>query len=324
MRPPTKRAAPTGCPLNAWLACALVSSNIVTDAGGAVPMTVGVVQGLRRYPVKSMLGEDLTRGDFDVRGLTGDRAFAVVDRTGVVGSVKHPRKWGPLLQCRARWTGTGSVDVTLADGSTYESGSTLLNQRLSALLGRPVSVSGTPPQRGVLERAVPDYVGGLPEALAARAVMDDTGTAITSGHVAEGTFFDFGAVHLVTTGGLDSLRTHHPTGDVDARRFRPNLIVETWSGAPFPEDGWLGATLRIGSAVFRVVVPTPRCVVPTLAHDELPADPDLMRMVAREHRVNVLHLGALSCVGVYLSVVEPGTARIGDDVVVAESVSAAV
>jgi uncharacterized protein YcbX len=277
-------------------------------------MSVGVVRGLRRYAVKSMLGEELTHGDFTARGLRGDRAFAVLDGDGAVGSAKHPRKWGPLLRCRSRWTGAGSARVTLPGGDTHDSGSALLDERLSALLGRPVSLSDAPPRDGLLERAVPEYAGGLPEAQAAAAVVDGTGTAITSGRVADGTFFDFGAVHLVTTGSLDTLRRHNPGADFDPRRFRPNLIVGTASTVSHPEDGWLGATLRIGGAAFAVVVPTPRCVVPTLAHHELPADPGIMRTVAREHRIDVFDLGALSCVGVYLSVVEPGVVRVGDEV----------
>ena len=39
-----------------------------------------------------------------------------------------------------------------------------------------------------------------------------------------------------------------------------------------------------------------------------------MRAVAREHRVPVLTLGRLSCVGVYLDILEPGLIRVGDSV----------
>lgn len=85
-------------------------------------------------------------------------------------------------------------------------------------------------------------------------------------------------------------------------------------GPDFPEDAWIHSHLRIGEALFRVVVPTPRCVIPTLAQEELPPDPGIMRAVAREHRIPVFDLGLLSCVGVYLDVLEPGTVRIGDPV----------
>ncbi|MFG2811197.1 MOSC domain-containing protein [Streptomyces massasporeus] len=70
----------------------------------------------------------------------------------------------------------------------------------------------------------------------------------------------------------------------------------------------------MGEALFRVLVSTPRCVVPTLRHDELKADPGIMRAIAREHRIPVYDLGRLACFGVYLDVLEPGTVRLDDTV----------
>src|SRR5258708_4351391 len=65
---------------------------------------VGSVAALRRYPVKSMLGEDLNSSDGTDRGLLGDRQFAIVDRsTGKVGGAKNPRKWGSFFDFRAAY-----------------------------------------------------------------------------------------------------------------------------------------------------------------------------------------------------------------------------
>ncbi|MER6130043.1 MOSC domain-containing protein [Streptomyces sp. NPDC001795] len=278
---------------------------------------MGTVTALHRYPVKSTLGEALTSVAVTERGLWGDRLAAVLDDgTGAVGSVKHPRKWGPLLRCRSMLTDSGTVVVQLPDGTVLSAGDPELDTRLSDLLGRPVSLSDTPPGHGgTLERAVPAYEGGVPETLRATASTDATGETITSGRVAPGTFFDYGRIHLITTAALARLRSTHPAGDFDPRRFRPNLVVDAPGGPGFPEDAWIDARLRIGeAALFRVVVPTPRCVVPTLGHGELPPDPGIMRAVAREHRVPVFDLGRLSCVGVYLDVLEPGTVQVGDPV----------
>ncbi|MYQ99641.1 MOSC domain-containing protein [Streptomyces sp. SID6137] len=273
---------------------------------------MGTVTALRRYPVKSMLGEALTAVRVDERGLAGDRMFAVLDTAGAIGSAKHPRKWEPLLRCHGRLTGPDAVRVELPDGTVLSAGAAELDARLSDLLGRQVAVSDKPPEHGALERAVPGYEGGLPDVLRAKASPDETGDLITSGRVAPGTFFDYGTVHLVTTASLRRLQQSYPAGDFAPRRFRPNLVIDLPGGPGFAEDSWPGATLRIGEALFRVRVPTPRCVVPTLRHGELPADPGIMRTVAREHRVPVLTLGPLSCVGVYLDVLEPGTVRTGD------------
>ena len=67
------------------------------------------VARLYRFPVKSMLGERLDFVEVTSDGLAGDRAFAVTDGTGRIGSVKHPRKWGPLLRCRARTVAPGAA-----------------------------------------------------------------------------------------------------------------------------------------------------------------------------------------------------------------------
>lgn len=269
---------------------------------------------LYRYPVKSMLGEAVIAVAVTESGLSGDRVYAVLDGTGAIGSAKHPRKWRELLRCRSRFDDSGTVRVVLPGGVALPVEDPDLDGELSELLGRRVFVSAVVPERSRLERAVPEYEGGVPDAVRESATVDATGDSITTGGVAPGTFFDFGRVHLVTTAALDRMRTVHPAGDFDARRFRPNLVVNTLDGPGFPEDTWVGSRLRVGEALFRVLVPTPRCVIPTLGHDELPPDPGIMRAVAREHRIPVFDLGRLSCLGVYLDVLEAGTVRVGDPI----------
>ncbi|MDQ3868508.1 MAG: MOSC domain-containing protein, partial [Thermoproteota archaeon] len=59
--------------------------------------TAGTVVSLWRYPVKSILGEELNSSYITEHGLLGDRAYAVLDQeTGKVASAKNPRKWGKL------------------------------------------------------------------------------------------------------------------------------------------------------------------------------------------------------------------------------------
>jgi uncharacterized protein YcbX len=60
-----------------------------------------------RYPVKSMQGEELYTAHITERGIVGDRAYAIMDRTtGYIASAKYPRKWGKLLECRAAFVET--------------------------------------------------------------------------------------------------------------------------------------------------------------------------------------------------------------------------
>src|SRR5262245_60138601 len=68
---------------------------------------VGSIVSLWRYPVKSMLGEELNSSEVTKRGLLGDRAYALVDSSdGKVATAKNPRKWPQLFDCRAALTGT--------------------------------------------------------------------------------------------------------------------------------------------------------------------------------------------------------------------------
>jgi uncharacterized protein len=62
----------------------------------------GTIVSLWRYPVKSMMGEELNSSYVTERGLVGDRTYAVIDeQTGKVASAKNPRKWGKLFDCRS-------------------------------------------------------------------------------------------------------------------------------------------------------------------------------------------------------------------------------
>src|SRR5215216_6308451 len=68
----------------------------------STPTVVGSVVSLWRYPVKSMMGEELNASELTQRGLLGDRTYALVDAVdGKVASAKNPRKWSKLFDFRA-------------------------------------------------------------------------------------------------------------------------------------------------------------------------------------------------------------------------------
>jgi MOSC domain-containing protein len=65
-----------------------------------------VVEGIWRYPVKSLGGERLDRVGVDPRGLAGDRRFAIRDADGKFGSGKNTRRFrrmDGLLPLTARY-----------------------------------------------------------------------------------------------------------------------------------------------------------------------------------------------------------------------------
>ena len=69
-----------------------------------LPGSLGSVVSLWRYPVKSMMGEELNAAEVTQRGVLGDRAYALFDpSTGKVVSAKNPRKWANLFDFRARF-----------------------------------------------------------------------------------------------------------------------------------------------------------------------------------------------------------------------------
>jgi uncharacterized protein YcbX len=91
------------------------------------------------------------------------------------------------------------------------------------------------------------------------------------------------------------------------------VIVDT-PARGFVENEWLGRTLAIGDDVqLGVALPDPRCVMPSLAQEDLPKDPQILKALARHNRIDVA--GALyPCAGVYALAEATGTVRTNDSV----------
>ncbi len=272
---------------------------------------LGTVTALRRYPVKSMLGEDLDAGDISRRGLAGDRRLAVVSRrTGKVASAKYPRLWRDLLTLSAEAQGGAAARITLPDGKTVSSTDPDVDEILSALLDQPVTLTATPPPGAALDRAVPEAV--LREGIRARVPSE----LIEIGAGAPpGTFVDFAPLHLLTTATLDRIAELSPYQRAHLERYRPNILIRT-DARGFTENDWLGQDLRVGDELaLRVIARTPRCAVPTLAHGGLPRDTEALRVLARHNRVRPLpESDPEPCAGVYAEVLHPGRIRTGNPV----------
>jgi MOSC domain-containing protein len=272
------------------------------------------VARLRRYPVKSMLGEDLAASDVTFTGLTGDRRLAVLSRrTGKIASAKFPRLWRDLLTLSAtvdEGTANGTVRIALPEGKTVWSNDADIDAVLSDLLNEPVTLTATAPPEAVLDRAVPEAV--LRDGVDAQVPAE---LMELGGGGPPGTFVDFAPLHLLTTSTLDRIAELSPGGGADLERYRPNIVIRT-TVPGFAENDWLERNLRVGDElVLRVIVRTPRCAVPTLAHGALPRDPDALRVLARHNRVEPLDsLDPEPCAGVYAQVLRPGRIRTGDPV----------
>jgi hypothetical protein len=272
------------------------------------PHAEGTVVGLWRYPVKSMMGEELNATEVTERGVAGDRHYAVVDpSTGKVAGAKNPRKWGNFFDFRAAYSEPpthGSplptVRVTLPDGSVVTSDQAGLPGILSAALGREVAFAEA---RGDGESSqAEEYWPDMPGL--------DYRDTVTDWEMPAGTFFDLAIVHLLTTATIDRLRELYPTGRFEVRRFRPNIVVSTEPEAHgFVENDWIERTIAIGGEVrLRITGGCPRCVMTTLPQGDLPRDPGILRTAAQHNQANV---------GVYADVVAGGTIRRGDPVTLA-------
>ena len=271
---------------------------------------LGTVTVLRRYPVKSMLGEELDAAEVSRSGLARDRRLAVVSRrTGKVASAKYPRLWRDMLTLSAEAL-DDAARITLPDGKTVSSTDPGVDEVLSAVLGQPVTLTDTPPPGAALDRAVPEAV--LRDGIKAQVAA----TLIEIGAAAPpGTFVDFAPLHLITTATLDRIAELSPYRRVRLERYRPNVVIGTVADG-FTENGWLGRDLHVGDdLVLRVIARTPRCAIPTLAHGDLPRDTEALRVVARHNRVRPLpEADPEPCAGVYAEVLHPGRIRAGDPV----------
>lgn len=305
-------------------------------------MLVGTVREIWRYPVKSMAGEQLASCTVGPAGIPGDRAWALRDHAA--GEIRGARYLPKLMQCAARFREPPAdgrvphVDITLPDGALTASDAPDVNERLSALLGRDVSLCPLRPaaDRAHYRRAHPlaPVIGRLGRV---RALRPHLGTVIRlaglggtaremfsrepdeplpdlSGLPAEvleftsplGTYFDAFPIHLLTTASLAAMARLNPAAAWDVRRFRPNLLIETageFDG--LAEAGWTGREIRIGPLVLKCEAPTVRCGMTTHAHSGLPKDPSVLRTIVREAEQNL---------GVYASVAAPGEVAAGASV----------
>lgn len=275
----------------------------------------GSVVSLWHYPVKSMMGEELNGTDITERGLLGDRAYALIDLSDrKVASAKNPRKWAKLFDFRAAFVEPPHtreklppVRITLPDGTTVTSEQDGLDQILSDVLGREVTLERREPgQEEVVETTTPNpWTPSLEEYWPDIDGLAHRGT-ITDEVMPEGTFFDLAVVHVLTTSTLNRLRELYPQGRFEARRFRPNIVVETGGENDFVENDWIAKTLRIGEEVqISITGPCPRCVMTTLPQGDLPQDSGILRTAAQHNQVSV---------GVYGTVLQGGIIRRGDPI----------
>ncbi len=283
-------------------------------------LQVGLLKEVRRYPVKSMGGELLQEVNLTVRGLPGDRAWAVRDE--VRGGIRGAKKIAALMTLRARYVkppadeGSSPAEIVLPDGSMLDTGEPEINERLSKAIDHSVTLWPLVPAEQLehYRRGAPTHEDFMQEMRSIFGRLPDEPLPDLTKFPPEilefesppGSYFDAFPLVLLSESSLRTMQERMPESVFDARRFRPNLVIgDTDSSIPFPEHEWAGRRLQIGDAIVRVEMECPRCVMVTHGFEDLPKDPGVMRALVRETGGNL---------GAYATIESPGRVGVGDSI----------
>jgi len=238
---------------------------------------IGALTSLRRYPVKSMAGEDLTEARVTFAGLAGDRVYAFVDNQNKSNFPWMTGRQGPeMILFRPRLLDAPPageehpraddfvMDVTVPEGETFRMGDPKFTEYAEKRFGRSLHLRFS-------ERSMTDlYPVSLLGLSTIRALSDETGIKL------------------------------------DHRRFRANFYARWEQDTPFFEDELVGRELQIGEEVkVRVMEKDQRCKMITLDPETAVASPAVLEHVSRGHG---------GCTGVYGAVLSEGIVRANDPI----------
>lgn len=242
---------------------------------------VGRVESLWRYPVKSMRGEPLAEAYLGYGGIFGDRRFAFV-------SSAAPDEF-PYMTARDK-------QEMLLHRACYLHPEKMVRPSLRSTGGYAALEVETPAgERLAVEdpRLIDRLRAGLRERHELTMIQSDA--AIT----------DSRPVSLISLQTLRRL-SEQIDMELDKRRFRANLYIDLLDGAGFAEDEWVGRRFQIGPRiVVEILKRNKRCKIITLDPETSEPNPEVMRLVAREHE---------SCAGIYAAVLREGMVSAGNEI----------
>ena len=214
-----------------------------------MPIKVGEVEALFRYPVKSMSGELLEVANLGWHGLEGDRCLAfhrADDRSGFpwLTATKLPE----LILFAPQQRGP-AVDGNLPTHVRTPAGEELaiFGQELATEVGRR---HGSPVQMMYLDRGI----------------------------------FDEASISVITSatvGEIGRVAAQHP----DVRRFRPNILIASLRSLPFEEDEWVGGVLSFGetneAAAIAIIARDERCAMVNFDPDSARSAVEVLKAIVR-------------------------------------------
>jgi len=262
-----------------------------------------------------MGGESLTQSMLSQHGIVGDRSYAVHDGKSSCSA----KKYAQLMRYSARYDsepdGISIPPVTVGIGDTaVNSEDPELEQRLSRELGTSITLDKLRPDNDL------EYYRRSTEQQPIEAIRDVLGLeegepfpdfsefpdSTFEFSTPPGTFFDAYPLLVLTTNSLNRLQQATKGTVIDERRFRPNLVIEANElGEGFIEEQWRDRFLEIGETIIKLTLPCPRCVMTTIAFQDLEKAPQIMRALVQENHHKL---------GIYGQVIKPGKIQTGDQV----------
>jgi uncharacterized protein YcbX len=234
---------------------------------------IGRIQAIYRYPVKSMAGESQERTTIGWHGLEGDRRFAF-RRIGEQGGFP--------------WLTASKLPALLL----YKP----IRQETSQ--ANPLPTHIMTPEGNVLALRSDEL---------RNEIIGRYGAEVELMQLKQG-IFDEAAVSVI------SLATIHRITDAsgnppDARRFRPNIVIDTQQGEPFTEDQWVGKIILFGhtedSPAVQVTLRDERCMMVNLNPETAQSDRAVLKTVVQLNQ---------NCAGVYGTVIRVGALAVGQPV----------
>jgi uncharacterized protein len=230
-----------------------------------MPINIGEIEAIFRYPVKSMRGEALDAATLGWHGLDGDRrlAFRRLDERGGfpwLTASKLPELILFTPQRRGDGNGDGlPTHVRTPEGEEMP----LFGEALAAEVGRRL---GSPVQMMHLKHGIFD---------------DATVSVIAAETVRE----------ISQLAGRSA----------DVRRFRPNIVVRSTRAVPFEEDQWLGGVLTFGEAAdapaVAVTMHDVRCAMVNFDPDGRSSAPEVLKAVVGANQNNAGIYGTVTRIG---------------------------
>jgi uncharacterized protein len=230
-----------------------------------VPIKIGQIEAIFRYPVKSMRGEPLDNTVLGWHGLDGDRrlAFRRLDK----------RDGFPWL------TASKLPDLILFTPQRSKDGNgDALPTYVRTPEGKELPLFG--------------------EALAAE-VGRRCGAHVEMMQLKHG-IFDDASVSVITSDTVREVCRLAGRG-ADVRRFRPNIVVRSTRAVPFQEDEWVGGVLTFGDGddapAVAVTMRDVRCAMVNIDPDNGSISPEVLKAAVRANETNAGIYGTVTRIG---------------------------